>query len=173
VDHVIQSDASLNPGNSGGPLITTDGNVIGVNTAMIQGAQGLSFSVDINTAKEIARQLIKDGKVFKAYVGLRLQEVPLNAKVKSHYNLENKKGLFVSHIEPDSPASRSQLQEGDIIISFNGKTLNSTHVFFQELTHPEIVTMVDISVIRHTELLNFSISPVERKAGVTRAVEGQ
>jgi len=168
VDNVIQSDAALNPGNSGGPLITTDGEVIGVNTAMIQGAQGLSFSVDINTAKEIARQLIKDGKVFKAYVGLRLQEVMINPKVRSYHNLSNKKGLFVTKIEDDSPASRSQLQEGDIIISFNGKTLNSTHAFFQELSSSSILSMVDISVIRHTELLNFSITPAEKKVEVHR-----
>lgn len=163
VDNVIQTDAALNPGNSGGPMINTDGEVIGVNTAMIQGAQGLSFSVDINTAKEIARQLIKDGKVFKAYVGLMLQEVTVNPKVRSHYSLPNRKGLFVTKIEPDSPASRSQLQEGDIIISFKGKTVNSTHELFKELTNKDIVTMVDISVIRHAELLNFSIVPVERQ----------
>jgi S1-C subfamily serine protease len=166
VDNVIQSDAALNPGNSGGPLINTDGEVVGVNTAMISGAQGLSFSVDINTAKEIARQLISSGKVFKAYVGLMLQEVQLNGKVRSHHNLENRRGLFISHIEPDSPASRSQLEEGDIIVAFNGNTLNNTHDFFRELAHQEILTMVDITVVRHTALLNFSITPVERKVVV-------
>jgi S1-C subfamily serine protease len=164
VDNVIQTDAALNPGNSGGPMITTDGDVIGVNTAIIQGAQGLSFSVDINTAKEIAQQLIRDGKVFKAYMGLALQEVPINPKVRTHYNLPNKKGLFVTHIEAESPASRSQLQEGDIIITFNGKTVNSTHELFKELTHRSILSMVDMTVIRHTELLNFSITPMERLA---------
>ncbi len=162
VDNVIQTDAALNPGNSGGPMITTDGEAIGVNTAVIQGAQGLSFSVDINTAKEIARQLIKDGKVFKAYIGLMLQEVNINPKIKQHYNLPNKKGLFVTKIEADSPATRSQLQEGDIIISFNGKTINNTQELFKELTKKEILSLVDISVIRHTEQLNFSIAPVER-----------
>ncbi|HTE30097.1 MAG TPA: trypsin-like peptidase domain-containing protein [Chryseolinea sp.] len=168
VDNVIQTDAALNPGNSGGPMITTDGEVIGVNTAMIQGAQGLSFSVDINTAKEIARQLIKDGKVFKAYIGLALQEITLNPKIRSHYNLTNKRGLFVTHIEPDSPASRSQLQEGDIILSFNGKVVNSTHELFKELTNKDILTMVDISVVRHTALLNFSIAPLEKRQEVRR-----
>lgn len=161
VDNVIQSDAALNPGNSGGPMITTDGDVIGVNTAMIQGAQGLSFSVDINTAKEIAQQLIHHGKVFKAYVGVMLQEVNINPKVKQHFNLPNKKGLFVARIEPDSPASRSQLQEGDMIINFNSHPVNSTHELFKELSRKEILTIVDISVIRHTEILNFTIAPIE------------
>ena len=164
VDNVIQSDAALNPGNSGGPMINTDGDVIGVNTAVIQGAQGLSFSVDINTAKEIARQLISNGKVFKAYLGLMLQEVQINARIRSHYNLTNKRGLFVTKIEPDSPASRSQLEEGDIIINFNGKQVNSTHELFRELTSRDILRMVDVSVVRHTELLHFSVAPLEKLA---------
>lgn len=162
VDNVIQSDAALNPGNSGGPMITTDGEVIGVNTAMIQGAQGLSFSVDINTAKEIAQQLIKDGKVFKAYLGLMVQEVQINAKVKQHFDLKNKKGLFVTKIEENSPAALSQLKEGDIIISFNNKVINSSHELFKELSRKEIITAIDISVIRHNELLNFSVFPTRK-----------
>jgi S1-C subfamily serine protease len=163
VDNVIQSDAALNPGNSGGPMITTDSAVIGVNTAMIQGAQGLSFSVDINTAKEIAQQLIQHGKVFKAYLGIMLQEVNINPKVKHHFNLSNKRGLFVTKIEADSPASRSQLQEGDIIINFNGHQVNSTHELFKELSKKEILTIVDISVIRRAELLHFTVAPLEAK----------
>lgn len=162
VDNVIQSDAALNPGNSGGPMINTDAEVIGVNTAMINGAQGLSFSVDINTAKEIATQLLKDGKVFKAYVGLALQEVAINQKILRHYHLPNEKGLFVVSMEPDSPASRSQLKEGDIIIAFNGKPVNTLHELFKELTKRDILTVVDISVIRHTERLSFSIFPIQK-----------
>jgi S1-C subfamily serine protease len=163
VDNVIQSDAALNPGNSGGPMINTDAEVIGVNTAMINGAQGLSFSVDINTAKEVAVQLLKDGKVFKAYLGLVLQEVPINQKILRHYHLPNEKGLFVVSMEPDSPASRSQLRDGDIIVSFNDKPVNTMHELFKELTHKNIVTAVDISVIRYNELLNFTIFPVAKK----------
>jgi S1-C subfamily serine protease len=160
VDNVIQSDAALNPGNSGGPMINTDAEVIGVNTAMINGAQGLSFSVGINTAKEIATQLLKDGKVFKAYLGVVLQEVPVNQKILRHYHLPNQKGLFVASMEPDSPASRSQLKEGDILVSFNGKAVNSTHELFRELTRKDILTVVDVSVIRYSELMNFTIFPV-------------
>lgn len=162
VDNVIQSDAALNPGNSGGPMINTDGEVIGVNTAIIQGAQGLSFSVDVNTAKEIASQLIRDGKVFKAYLGIRLQEVQLNPKVRQHYNLTNQRGIFITKIEPESPASRSQLNEGDIIISFNNKTVNSSHELFKELARKDIIDAIDVTVIRHTELLKFTVFPMSR-----------
>lgn len=165
VDNVIQSDAALNPGNSGGPMVDTNGNVIGVNTAIIQGAQGLSFSVDINTAKEIASHLIQTGKVFKAYLGLMLQEVPINEKVRQYHHLPNKKGLFISRIEPDSPASRSQLMEGDILISFNNQPVNTTHELFKALSKKEIVTMVDVLVVRnHKELFHCAVFPVSREA---------
>jgi S1-C subfamily serine protease len=163
VDNVIQSDAALNPGNSGGPMITTEGEVIGVNTAIINGAQGISFSVDINTAKIIAAQLIKNGKMFKAYLGFQLQEVTINPKVKRHHHLPNEKGLFVVGIEPNSPASRSQIKEGDILISFNNKPVNSLHQLFKELTAKDILTMVDVSLIRHTELMNVGIFPLEKR----------
>ena len=163
VDNVIQSDAALNPGNSGGPMINTDGEVIGVNTAMIQGAQGLSFSVDINTAKEIARQLIKDGKVFKAYLGLQLQDVPVNEKIRQYHKIQNRHGIFITRIEPDSPASRSQLMEGDIIISFNNNPVANSNELFKALTNKSILNMTDISVIRHTSLLNFIIVPSEKR----------
>ncbi|HEY4653518.1 MAG TPA: trypsin-like peptidase domain-containing protein [Cyclobacteriaceae bacterium] len=163
VDNVIQTDAPLNPGNSGGPMITLDGDVVGVNTAMINGAQGLSFSVNIETAKEIAAQLIQHGKVFKAYLGLMLQEVPMNPKIARHYHLKNQKGLFITAIEPGSPASRSQLMEGDIIVSFNNKPVNSTQELFKALTHRDILTMTDVGVVRHTQLLTVTITPVEKK----------
>jgi len=162
VDNVIQSDAALNPGNSGGPMINTEGEVVGVNTAIINGAQGLSFSVDIITAKEIASQLIANGKVFKAYIGVALQEIQINPKIIRHYHLPNERGLFVTGIEKNSPASLSQLQEGDIIVSFNGKPIRSMHELFKELTHKEILTMTNLSVIRHTELLHFTITPATK-----------
>jgi len=164
VDNVIQSDAALNPGNSGGPMINTDGEVIGVNTAIIQGAQGLSFSVDINTAKEVASQIIKNGKVFKAYLGFMLQEVTIPQKLKRHYHLPNEKGLFVVSMEDNSPASRSQVKAGDIIVAFHDKPVTTLTQLFKELTKKEILSMIDISVIRHTELLHFGIFPTQKAA---------
>jgi S1-C subfamily serine protease len=162
VDNVIQSDAALNPGNSGGPMITTEGEVVGVNTAIIQGAQGLSFSVAINTAKDIANQLITTGKVFKAYLGFALQEIPLNQKVVRHHRLSNEHGLFITGVEPDSPGSRSQVKEGDIIVGFNGKPVNTVHGLFKELSKKEILTSVDIDLVRHTELLKLTIFPTQK-----------
>lgn len=162
VDNVIQSDAALNPGNSGGPLITTQGEVVGVNTAIIQGAHGLSFSVNINTAKEIATQLIKTGKVFKAYLGFQLQEVNLLPKIKRYYHLTNEKALFVVGIVKDSPASRSLIKEGDMIVTFNNKPMNSLNQLFKELTRKEVLTLIDVQIIRHTELLDVTLFPVQK-----------
>lgn len=163
VDNVIQSDVALNPGNSGGPLINAEGEVIGVNTAILSGAQGMSFSVAIDTAKEIARQLLATGAVFRAYLGFQLQEAELNPKIIRHFHLPGKKGLFITHIEPDSPAGRSQVKEGDWIVAFNQKSVHSLGDLNKELTRREILNAVDISVIRHTELLQFVIFPVERR----------
>ncbi len=163
IDNVIQTDASLNPGNSGGPLTDGNGDVIGVNTAIIRGAQGVSLSIDINKAKSIANQLIKYGRVFRARLGLMLQEININKRIVRHYNLKSDKGLFIVKIEDDSPGSRSQLEEGDIIIEFNNKSMESTFKLFQELSVESILTMIDIGIIRHTEKHVFGIFP-ERKA---------
>ncbi len=163
IDNVIQTDAALNPGNSGGPLVNSDGEVIGVNTAIIRGAQGLSLSIDINKAKSIAQDLIKNGRVFRAKLGFMLQEIELNNKIIRHYGLKNRRGLFVVKIEENSPGSRSQIREGDIIVEFNNKAVNSTFDLFRELSDESILTMVDIGIIRHTEKHIFGIFP-ERKA---------
>jgi S1-C subfamily serine protease len=162
VDNVIQSDAALNPGNSGGPMITTEGEVVGVNTAIIQGAQGLSFSLAINTAKDIANQLITTGRVFKAYLGFALQEIPLNQKIARHHHLPNERGLFITGVEPDSPASRSQVKDGDIIVGFNGRPINTMQGLFKELSKKDILSMVDIDVVRNTELLKLNIFPIQK-----------
>ena len=164
IDNVIQSDVALNPGNSGGPLADASGSVVGVNTATIRGAQGFSLSIDIDKAKLIAGQLIEKGFVFRARLGFMLQEININKKILRHYGLPNTRGLFVVKIEPDSPAARSQVKEGDIIIAFNNKTTNSTIDLFNELSNEDIVTLVDIAIIRHTEKLIFGIFPERRVA---------
>src|SRR5436190_6704605 len=119
IDNIIQTDAALNPGNSGGPLINSDGEVIGVNTATIMQAQGLCFSISINSAKDIANMLIREGRVRKAYLGINMQEVNLHPRVINFHHLENKKGVFVMAVEKNSPAEKAGLRDGDVIIKFD------------------------------------------------------
>jgi S1-C subfamily serine protease len=164
VDNVIQSDAPLNPGNSGGPMVNAEGEVIGVNTAVIRGAQGLSFAVGINTAKDIAGYLIKDGKVVKAYLGLMLQEINLNPRIVNYYGLKNKKGLFVVSIEKDSPASRANLREGDIIIQFEETPLVTTHDLFKQLSRDRIDRLSHLTIIRNAQKLTTDIYPTLQAA---------
>ncbi len=164
IDNVIQSDVMLNPGNSGGPLVDMDANVIGINTAMIRGGQGLSLSIAVDTAKEIASQLIRTGRVFKAYLGVMLQEVNIPLKFLRHFALTDEKGLFISKIESNSPASRSQLQEGDIIVSFDGLRTNSIHRLFKQLGDEHILRMVDLEVIRSDKKMILPITPTSKAA---------
>jgi S1-C subfamily serine protease len=164
VDNVIQSDAALNPGNSGGPMVDAEGEVIGVNTAIIRGAQGLSFAVGINTAKDIAGFLIKDGKVTKAYLGVMMQELTINPRIVNFYNLKQNKGLFVVSIEKGSPASYSSLREGDIIIGFEENSISSSNDLFKLLTRDKIEKKSTLTVLRNTQKLQVDISPSLHKA---------
>lgn len=159
VDNVIQSDAALNPGNSGGPMVNADGEVIGVNTAVIRGAQGLSFAVGINTAKDIAGHLIKDGKVSKAYLGIVLQEITINPRIVNFYNLKTTRGLLVVSIEKNSPAVRSQLRDGDIIIGFESAPVQSTQDLFKLLDKDRIEKWSKLEVVRNTQKLDIGIYP--------------
>lgn len=163
VDNVIQSDAALNPGNSGGPMVDADGEVIGVNTAIIRGAQGLSFAVGINTAKDIAGFLIKDGKVTKAYLGVVMQEININPRIVNFYGLKHKKGLFVVSIEKGSPASFSGLREGDIIIEFDLNAVSSSSELFKLLTHDKIDKPSMLTILRNTQKLDIDIHPALHK----------
>src|SRR6185369_8488082 len=133
IDNIIQTDAALNPGNSGGPLINSDAEVIGVNTATIRQAQGLCFSISINSAKDIANMLIREGRVRKAYLGIGMQDVNLHPRVINYHHLENKKGVFVIGVEKDSPAAKAGLKEGDVIVNFNGNVVNSGDELFRLL----------------------------------------
>jgi S1-C subfamily serine protease len=164
VDNVIQSDAALNPGNSGGPMVDAEGEVIGVNTAIIRGAQGLSFAVGINTAKDIAGFLIKDGKVTKAYLGVMMQELTINPRIVNFYSLKQNKGLFVVSIEKGSPASYSSLREGDIIIGFEENSISSSNDLFKLLTRDKIEKKSTLTVLRNTQKLQVDISPSLHKA---------
>jgi S1-C subfamily serine protease len=162
IENVLQTDAPLNPGNSGGPLINTDGEVVGINTAIIGGAQGLSFAIDINMAKEVARQLIQHGKITRAYLGIMIQEIEIHPRLRNFHHLTQIKGLLVSGINDPSPAKKAQLMEGDILIEFDGQVITSSPALFKLLTADRINTMVKVKVIRKGGLVELNIVPVEK-----------
>ncbi len=165
IDHIIQTDAALNPGNSGGPLIDSNAEVIGVNTATIVQAQGLCFSISINSAKAIANMLIREGRVRKAYLGISMQDVNLHQRIINYHHLENKKGIFVTTVEKDSPASKAGLKEGDVIVNFNGYVVNSGDELFRLLDKDRIGISSSLTVIRHqSQLVTMDVCPREKVA---------
>ncbi|MGH9762547.1 MAG: S1C family serine protease, partial [Blastocatellia bacterium] len=123
IDNVIQTDAALNPGNSGGPLVMSSGDVIGVNTAVILPAQGICFAIAINTAKFVAGKLIKDGKIKRSYIGMAGQNVDLHRRMVRFYKLPSETGILVISVEDRSPAQRARLQAGDLIVSYGGQSV--------------------------------------------------
>src|SRR5207245_6483216 len=118
IDDVIQTDAALNPGNSGGPLVTTRGEVIGVNTATILPAQGLCFAIASNTARFVASHLIRDGRIRRSYIGVAGQNVPVPRALARAHQLAVSSGVFVASVEAGSPAATAGVRDGDIILSF-------------------------------------------------------
>ena len=165
IDHILQSDTAMNPGNSGGPLIDTDGNVIGINTAIIPFAQGLSFSIGIDTAKEIARYLVREGKVIKAYLGVLVNDIEINPRIRNFYRLSSKKGVLVTGLENSSPAARTNLREGDIIIEFNGRNLTGSGDLTKSLIGGDLIEKtVKMKILRQTIMLELDILPVRRPA---------
>lgn len=161
IDNIIQTDAALNPGNSGGPLIDPEGQVVGVNTATIRGAQGLCFAISINTAKEIAGQLISEGRVRRGYLGLMTQVVDLNSRVTTFHSLRNRRALFVVSVEPNSPAERAGIKDGDFIIAFQDRLVESSDDLFRLLTKDKIGIFQNITLLRNGQKLDLLVTPVE------------
>jgi len=164
IDNIIQTDAALNPGNSGGPLVNSAGEVIGVNTAMIRPAQGICFAIASNTAKLVAGWLIRDGRIRRSYIGVAGQNVPLHRRVIRFYNLPLETGVLVASVEKDSPAQRAGLREGDIIVAFNERPIGTIHDLHKMLVSEQIGVVAKLVVIRHTEKLELSILPAESRA---------
>jgi len=162
MDSMIQTDASLNPGNSGGPLINAEGEVIGVNTAMIRGAQGLCFAISINTAKSVADHLIRYGKVKRAYIGASLQQVGLVPKLRTIHHLKNQQALFITQVENNSPADKGGLISGDIIYAFNDKMIETSDQLFKMLTGDKVGQFQYVSVLRNNQKKELRVTPAER-----------
>jgi S1-C subfamily serine protease len=163
IDNVIQTDAALNPGNSGGPLVNSKGEVIGVNTAAILPAQNICFATAINTAKFIAAKLIKDGKIKRSYIGIAGQDAPIHRRIVYHYSLPSDKSIMVISIEKNSPAEKARVQTGDRIISFNSTPVTGIDDLHKMLTETQVGVKTDIKVLRGTEILDLEIIPQERK----------
>lgn len=161
IDNIIQTDAPLNPGNSGGPLINTSGEVIGVNTAAIMGAQSLCFAISINTAKFIANELIQYGRVSRAFLGISAQQMTLNKKIAQYHNVKNKDALFVIMVESNSPAQIAGIKDGDYIVAFNHNKIESNDELFRMLNKEKIGKDQTVTIIRGNEKKRFAIKPVE------------
>jgi len=163
IDNIIQTDAALNPGNSGGPLANSAGEVIGVNTAMIRPAQGICFAIASNTARLVAGWLIRDGRIRRSYIGVAGQNVPLHRRVIRFYNLPLETGVLVVSVEKNSPAERARLREGDVIVAFNSQPIRSVHDLHKVLVGEQIGVHASLTIIRHTEKLELPISPAESR----------
>ncbi len=163
IDDVIQTDAALNPGNSGGPLVDSAGRVIGVNTATILPAQGICFAIGINTAKFVASRLLRDGRIRRSYVGLSGQTVPVHRRVVRFYDLPKETGALVQHVEENSPAKRAGLREGDVIVALEGQPVAGVDDLHRLLTEVRVGVSCLLTMLRLTEKLELKIVPEEAK----------
>ena len=161
IEDVIQTDAALNPGNSGGPLVNSHGEVIGVNTATILPAQGICFAIGINTAKFVASRLLRDGRIRRSWIGVSAQTVPLHRRVVRFYNLPKESGVVVAGVEERSPARHAGLREGDVIVALDDKPVAGVDDLHRLLTDAQVGARCALTVIRHTEKINLSITPTE------------
>ena len=161
IDDIIQTDAALNPGNSGGPLVNSRGEVIGVNTAVILPAQGLCFAIPIDTAKWVVGLLMRDGKIRRGYLGLAGQNIDLPRRFVRFHRLPVDSAILVVSVEPDSPARDAGLQEGDVIVAFNDKPLRGIDDLHRLLTDGVIGARATLTILRRTEKLTVSIVPEE------------
>jgi S1-C subfamily serine protease len=161
IDDVIQTDAALNPGNSGGPLVDTRGRVVGVNTAVILPAQGICFAVGANTAKIVTGQLIRHGKIRRGYIGVAGQHVPLLRLAQRAHGLGAKSGVLVTEVAPAGPAAQAGLKPGDVIVAFDGAAVTGIDDLHRLLVTERIGADTTIAVLRGAEKLELPIVPRE------------
>jgi S1-C subfamily serine protease len=163
IDGVIQTDAALNPGNSGGPLLNSRGQVIGVNTAIIPAAQGICFAIPGNTAQFVAGRLIRDGRIRRSFIGVGGQNVPLHRRIVRYFRLAAETGVLVVGLEKNGPAERAGIQEGDILIEVDGKPMPGIDDLHRLLTAERSGEPMTITLIRRTEKLDVRVTPEEGK----------
>jgi S1-C subfamily serine protease len=164
IDNVIQTDAALNPGNSGGPLVTARGEVIGVNTAVILPAQGICFAIGINTATFVAGRLIKDGRIKRGYIGVAGQNVPLLRHLARRHTLAVPSGILVLSVEPNSPAQRAGVRPGDVLVGYAGRTVAGIDDLHRLLVEEQVGIPAPLMVLRSGEILDLTIVAEESRA---------
>src|SRR6476619_177555 len=163
IEDVIQTDAALNPGNSGGPLVSSASEVIGINTAIINGAQGICFAVASNTAQFVLSEIIRHGHVRRAYIGVSGQTAPIPRRHAVVAGVENKMGALLAQIEPGGPAAQAGLLPGDVVIRLDGVEVNGVDDLIRALDRDRIDRTIEMDVLRMGRLRAVEIHPVERK----------
>ena len=158
IDNVIQTDAALNPGNSGGPLVNSKGEVVGVNTAVILPAQGICLAVPINTAKSVAVSLMKHGYVRRGWLGIGVQNVPVNRRLNRYHDIVNESAALVISVEPNSPAAKAGLHVGDAIIAIDDRIIQDADDLHRALLKAD-GSAVLVHVIRHSEKMAVKCTP--------------
>ena len=161
INDVIQTDAALNPGNSGGPLVNSAGEIIGVNTAIILPAQGICFAISSRTAEFVAAWLIKEGRIRRSWIGLAGQNVPIHRRIVRFHHLPMDQGVLVAGLEPGSPASRAGLREGDVLVAFGGNPVSGIDDLHRHLVAEVIGLPSTITLIRQTERIDLIVTPEE------------
>jgi len=169
IDDLIQTDAALNPGNSGGPLVSSRGEVVGVNTAVIMGAQGICFAVAANTASFVLGELVRHGRVRRAFVGIAAQQTAIPRRLQHAASLRQDSAVMVSSVEPGSAAERAGIRTGDILLAIDGQTITGADDLIRALTGEKIDRSVALDVLRGTERLTVSLTPEERKRRAPQA----
>jgi S1-C subfamily serine protease len=162
MDDVIQTDAALNPGNSGGPLVSSQGEVVGVNTAVIMGAQGICFAVAANTASFVLGELVRHGRVRRAYIGVAAQQFTLSRRRRHAAGLTQESAVMIATVEPGSPAARAGLAAGDIILALDGTAVTGADDLIRSLAGDKIGRRVEIEALRNGGRHVVSLVPDER-----------
>lgn len=156
IENIIQTDAPINPGNSGGPLVDSRGRVVGINTAIIQGAQGIGFAVPVNTARWVAGLLIKDGRVRRPFLGITSEVRPIHVRVAREHGLQEPKGIGIIQVMPGSPADQAGIRLGDIIIGLDGTPVSGLDDIHRFLSRAAIGATMRITVLRHNQRLDLT-----------------
>ena len=163
IDSVIQTDAALNPGNSGGPLVTADGSVVGINTAIIAAAQGICFSISANTVEFVASRLIRDGRVRRCYIGIAGQNVPLPRRVVRFHELARESGVRVQSTAPDGAAREAGILSGDIVVAVDGRPVGDIDDMHRLMTEERVGIAVPVTLLRGVQKRELTIVPREMK----------